>query len=78
MAELSPEFVTTANRMGVPLPPRHRPRFLSRWFRIDWTGALTAPARLDRQPAGPFVSQLNRDIADLARITATPPLYYKP
>jgi len=42
MAELSPEFVTTANRMGVPLPPRHRPRFLSRWFRIDWTGALTA------------------------------------
>ena len=46
MAELSPEFIATAKRMGVPLPPRHRPRFFSSVrsyfrFRIDWTGPLT-------------------------------------
>ena len=51
MAELSPEFVTTANRMGVPLPPRHRPRFLSRWFRIDWTGALTGQRQPQHYPS---------------------------
>ena len=48
MAELSPEFIATAKRMGVPLPPRRRPRFFSSVrsyfrFRIDWTGALTGP-----------------------------------
>ena len=47
MAELSPEFIATAKRMGVPLPPRRRPRFFSSVrsyfrFRIDWTRPLTA------------------------------------
>lgn len=50
MAELSPEFIATAKRMGVPLPPRHRPRFFSSVrsyfrFRIDWTGPLTNDLR---------------------------------
>ena len=66
MAELSPEFVTTANRMGVPLPPRHRPRFLSRWFRIDWTGALTAPPH-------PF-ADFRRSIANFSAIDASLPM----
>ena len=80
MAELSPEFIATAKRMGVPLPPRHRPRFFSSVrsyfrFRIDWTGPLTAGAPTQERL---FLRAARRDIADLARITATPPLHFKP
>mgnify|MGYP003505126335 FL=1 len=56
MAELSPEFIATAKRMGVPLPPRHRPRFFSSvrsYFRrrIDWTGALTGQRQPQHYPS---------------------------
>ncbi len=80
MADLSPEFIATAKRMGVPLPPRRRPRFFSSvrsYFRfgIDWTGELTAgPPTQERL----FLRTARRDIKELARITATPPLHFKP
>lgn len=46
------------------------PRFLSRWFRIDWTGALTAPAPIGRDSAE-MITRLMRH--HIGRVTHTPP-----